>query len=128
MEARSAAAGKRRAASDDRTDYRFGRWNGSGRDARRLYRTTPAARLFRGPLLLAKSKNVGDTAEDILRADLNGGGWSVALRPIDDFRVMGAWEATFTRGGETYVTSVCDFPSAGDALLPDGADQFSIFF
>lgn len=117
-----------RAASNEMRDYRFGRWNGGGRDARRLFRTTPAARLFRGPLLLAKSKNVGDTAEDILRADMNGGGWQVRLRPFGDDRVMGAWEATFTRGSEKYVTSVCDFPSAGDELLPDGADYFSIFF
>lgn len=117
-----------RAACDDLTDYRFRRWNADGRDARRLYRTTPAARLFRGPLLLAKSKNVNDTADDILRADLNGGDWSVTLRPFTDFRVMGAWEATFTRGDEKFAVSVCDFPSAGDELLPDGADYFSIFF
>ena len=117
-----------RAASDVRTDYRFGRWNGGGRDQPGLFRTTPAARLFRGPLLLAKSKNVGDDEADILRADLNRGGWKVKLRAVDDFRVMGAWEATFTRGAETYTTRVCDFPSAGDALLPDGANHFSIFF
>ena len=71
---------------------------------------------------------MGDTAEDILRADLNKGGWKVKLRPISSDRVMGAWEAIFTRGKETYKTKVCDFPSAGDWLLEDGATAFSIFF
>ena len=116
-----------RAPSDVRTDYRFGRWKVT-RDMDRLFRTTPAARLFRGPLLLAKAKVVGDDEADILRADLNKGGWKVKLRPILEDRVMGAWEATFTRGAEVYKTNVCDFPSAGDSLLPVGANAFSIFF
>ena len=116
-----------RAPSDIRTDYRFGRWN-AGKDMPALFRTTPAARLFRGPLLLAKSKNVGDDEQDILRADMNKGGWKVSLRRFQDDRVQGAWEATFTRDGETYRTNVCDFPSAGDSLLPLGANAFSIFF
>ena len=116
-----------RAPSDVRTDYRFGRWN-AGKDMPALFRTTPAARLFRGPLLLAKSKNVGDDEQDILRADMNKGGWKVSLRSFQDDRVQGAWEATFTRDGKTYRTNVCDFPSAGDSLLPLGANAFSIFF
>ena len=80
------------------------------------------------PLLLAKAKVVGDDETDILRADLNKGGWKVKLRPFLEDRVMGAWEATFTRGTEVYKTNVCDFPSAGDSLLPVGANAFSIFF
>ena len=116
-----------RLPSDDRSDYRFGRWR-VGRDSAALFRTTPAARLFRGPLLLAKAKVVGDDDADILRADLNKGGWKVTLKPFLNDRVMGAWEATFTRGTEVYRTNVCDFPSAGDSLLPDGANAFSIFF
>ena len=116
-----------REPSTDLTDFRFRRWN-AGRDMPGLFRTTPAARLFRGPLLLAKSKNVDDSEQDILRADMNKGGWKVSLRPYVEDRVMGAWEATFTRGAETYRTRVCDFPSAGDSLLPIDANAFSIFF
>ena len=59
---------------------------------------------------------------------MNKGGWKVKLRPFLEDRVMGAWEATFTRGTEVYKTNVCDFPSAGDSLLPVGANAFSIFF
>ena len=116
-----------RLPSDDRSDYRFRRWR-VGRDSDALFRTTPAARLFHGPLLLAKAKVVGDGDADILRADLNKGGWKVTLKPFPNDYVMGAWEATFTRGTEVYRTKVCDFPSAGDSLLPDGANAFSIFF
>ena len=107
-----------RLPSDCKRDYRYGRWR-VGRDSDALFRTTPAARLFRGPLLLAKAKVVGDDDADILRADLNKGGWKVTLKPFPNDYVMGAWEATFTRGTEVYRTKVCDFPSAGDSLLPD---------
>lgn len=109
-------------------DYRYGRWKYGGPDSPGLFITEPAARLFRGPLLLAKSKNVGTAAGDILKRGLRGGGWRVKLRAFGDDRVQGAWEATFTRGAEVYKVNVCDFPSAGDELLPPGADYFSIFF
>ena len=115
------------ACSDVRTDYRFQRWK-SDRDSARLFRTTPAARLFRGPILLAKAKSIGDDEVDILRADMNKGGWSVLLEPIDVKSVMGAWEATFTKGDCTYKTRVCDFQSAGDSIVPEGTVAFSIFF
>jgi len=117
-----------REASDDRTDYRYWRWRGGGLDSEGLFRTTPAARLFRGPMLLAKSKVMGNNEADVLRTGLNRGGWDVSLKPISDDRVMGSWKATFRHGTEVYKTIVCDFPSAGDSLLPEGANAFSIFF
>ena len=39
----------------------------------------------------------------------------------------GRW-ALGSDGTEVYRTNLCDFPSAGDSLLPDGANAFSIFF
>ena len=116
-----------REPNDEREDYRFRRWN-DGPCVAKLYRTTPAARLFRGPLLLAKSELLGNTKEDILKADFNKGGWSVSLRPFKTNKVMGAWEATFTKGTQVYKTRVCDFPSAADWILEDDAMVFSIFF
>ena len=104
------------------------RWCQGGADMAKYYRTTPAARLFLGPLLLAKSKNVGDGEDDIFRTCLNGGGWSVRLERTPNPHVQAAWHAVFTRGDETYETDVCDFPSAGDSDLPVGAAHFSIFF
>ena len=114
--------------SERRDDFRFKRWVGGGKDFASLFRTTPAARLFRGPLLLAKAKAVGDEEGDILRSDMNDGGWRVCLRRIESDAVMGAWDAVFTRGGQEYRTRVCDFASAGDSLLPEGSVAFSIFF
>ena len=109
-------------------DYVLRRWCQDGEDLVGYYRTTPAARLYRGPLLLAKSKHVGDDEKDIFRTCLNSGGWTVSLEPVPNPHVQGAWHAVFTRGDEKYETNVCDFPSAGDADLPIGAAYFSIFF
>ena len=108
--------------------YAFRRWCQSGEDMTKYYRTTPAARLYLGPLLLAKSKNVGDGEDDIFRTCLNGGGWAVRLERMPNPHVQAAWRAAVTRGDETYETNVCDFPSAGDSNLPVGAAAFSIFF
>ena len=109
-------------------EYVLRRWCQDGEDLVKYYRTTPAARLYRGPLLLAKSKNVGDSEEEIFKTCLNDGGWDVLLAPIPNPHVQGAWRAVFTRGDDRFETKVCDFPSAGDSNLPVGSAYFSIFF
>ena len=92
-------------------------------------RKTPGATLVRGPLLLAKSVRVGDTAGQILDPrTVNGGGWSVRLTPVANADVAGAWTATFTRGGESFSVGVCDFASAADSWYGYYADAFSVWF
>lgn len=92
-------------------------------------RKTPGATLVRGPLLLAKSVRVGDTAGQILDPrTVNGGGWSVRLKPVANPDVAGAWTATFTRGDESFRVGVCDFASAADSWYGYYADAFSVRF
>jgi len=92
-------------------------------------RMTAGATLKRGPLLLAKSIRVGDTAAEILAPrTVNGGGWHVALEPYTCADVNGSWRAVFTRGGEAFAVNVCDYASAADTWYRYYADAFSIWF
>ena len=93
------------------------------------WRTEPAARLYYGPLLLAKTQYWGETRQEVLRADMNGGGWKVmSSRPLKDNRTMGAWTVEFGRGDERRSVRVCDFGSAGDFVSAPFASTFSIWF
>lgn len=89
----------------------------------------PAARLERGPLVLAKAKAVGDDVDAIFaRATENGKDATVTLAPLPAKGVLGAWRATIrTPAGET-VVDVCDYQSAADSDVPPCNDVFSIWF
>lgn len=106
-----------------------------GRDVRRLYLKTAAATLWRGPLLLAKAKRVGDTEAEIFPGrTVNLKGASVTLAPCGKaeaaaWGVWGAWTATLAVPGEEPVrVKVCDFQSAGDDPRGEEANAFSIWF
>lgn len=100
------------------------------RDVSASFRTTPAAMVWRGPLLLAKAKRAGATAAEIATPDtVNGRGFSVDATPLACDGVWGAWRLEFTKDGEKpFTVDVCDFQSAADDPLPEGADVFSIWF
>lgn len=111
-------------------------WDGKkGWDVRRRYLKSAAATLWRGPLLLAKAKRVGDTEAEIFPGrTVNMKGASVALEPCGkdeaaSWGVWGAWTATLAVPGENPVrVKVCDFQSAGDDPRGEEADAFSVWF
>ena len=109
--------------------------NESGRDVCKRYRRTPAATLWRGPLLLAKAKRVGDTTAQIFDvASVYRKGYAARLIPVDAATctargVWGAWDVELTKpGAESIRVRVCDFMSAGDDPRGRYADAFSIWF
>jgi len=106
-----------------------------GRDVYNRYRKTPAAALWRGPLLLAKAKRVGCRADEIFTPDtVNLKGYAPALAPLGAEAAAragtwGAWKLELAKpGAETIRVNVCDFQSAGDDPRGSGADAFSIWF
>ena len=106
-----------------------------GRDVLKHYRKTPAATLWRGPLLLAKAKRVGDVEEEIFAPDsVNLKGYTPVLKPLsaeaaDKMGVWGAWNLELVKPGTDSVrVKVCDFMSAGDDPRGYGAHAFSIWF
>ncbi len=100
------------------------------RDVRRLYRRTPALALWNGPLLLAKSRRLGMTREQLEDVStVIGQGYRPVLTRIASDRVMAAWEARLVKDGAPDVTAkVCDYQSAADARLGDDFIWFSIWF
>ncbi len=120
------------AVLEDDEKYRT-RWHNWGRDIdlKDTWRREGAARLYYGPLLLAKSRYWGESAEEVMKADMNGKGWVVGnTHKFKDERTMAAWLVEFKNPatGEKRQVRVCDFGSAADAVLYPYARQFSIWF
>ncbi|MGN0853795.1 MAG: beta-L-arabinofuranosidase domain-containing protein [Kiritimatiellia bacterium] len=107
----------------------------AGRDVLLHYRKTPAATLWRGPLLLAKAKRVGAAEAEIFAPEtVNLKGYRPVLTALPDeaakeMGVWGAWRLELAKPGAAPVrVNVCDFMSAGDDPLGQNANAFSIWF
>ena len=92
-----------------------------------------AAALWRGPLLLAKAKRMGDAEETVFGAEtVNLKGYVPRLVALDDpgrYGVWGAWEVELAKpGAESVRAKACDFMSAGDDPRGPGANAFSIWW
>ena len=101
------------------------------RDLIESYRTTPAAQVMWGPLVLAKSRLVGNTKAEIVEPfTVNGKGYSVRATPVaSDGMTWGRWDLELTKPGERTVrVKACDFESGGDMPCGEGGDLFSIWF
>ncbi len=95
-----------------------------------LFRKEAAAQIMHGPLILAKSKRVGEGKEQIFNPfTVNGKGYSLKLSTIPAANTWGAWDVELSKpGAQTIRVKAGDFQSAGDDPLPPGADAFSIWF
>ena len=82
-----------------------------------------------GPLMLARSKLIGNTEEEMFgESVLSDGKWKVSLIPEKLSGVMAGFNAQFTSdNGKTLSCRVCDFASAGN-VEDNQASLFSIFF
>lgn len=117
----------------DKRDQLYGRWanNSDGENGERdlfaLLRTTPAAQVFRGPLMLAKSVRLGTDEKTILDPEtVNGGGWRVTATPLSADGVWGAWTLVFEKDGRRKTVRACDYSSA--AVWGRTGVEFSVFF
>ena len=98
-------------------------------DCRQNYRTTPAAQVMWGPLVLAKSRVIGNARAEVDEPfTVNGKGYSAKLTPLkSNGMTWGLWNLELTKPGErTVKVKVCDFESGTD--LPCGGGFFSIWF
>ncbi len=108
----------------------FGWHRVMGMDVRKHYRSAPALALWNGPLLLAKSRRLGMTEEQLGDArSVIGRGYRPVLTRIHSDRVMAAWEVRLLKDGSPdVVAKVCDFQSAADADLGSNYPWFSVWF
>ncbi|NMA45800.1 MAG: hypothetical protein GX945_04490 [Lentisphaerae bacterium] len=88
----------------------------------------PKCTLQYGPLLLARSKIIGNSEEEMFAAEsIAKGDCHCTLIPVQDGRVRCAFEAEFVGEGRRFSTRVCDYASAANQIVSDTA-YFSIFF
>ncbi|MBE6398123.1 MAG: hypothetical protein E7046_14070 [Lentisphaerae bacterium] len=101
-----------------------------GGDVRKLYRKSPALALWNGPLLLAKSRRLGMTTDELEDSStVIGQGYRPVLARIPSDRVMAAWDVRLVKKGAPDIKAkVCDFQSAADARLGNNFTWFSIWF
>lgn len=119
-----------------KNDLRASRWTGYGSDPDLLplMRHSAGATIRRGPLLLARSKYIGNSdAEMFGSATVNNGGAECRLTPAKADKTWGLWDAEIkTADGRTIKTKVCDFASAGDDFRRgepvNRTPTFSVFF
>ncbi|MDX9791932.1 MAG: hypothetical protein RBU24_00350 [Kiritimatiellia bacterium] len=95
-----------------------------------MYRTTSAATVWNGPLLLAKCRRTGATTDSLLDlSTVNGKGYSVKLTPCACEGVWAAWDVELTKpGAPTIKTRACDYQSAADDPFGKSAVVFSVWF
>lgn len=89
-------------------------------------RREPAAHIRRGPLVLAKTAKLGDTAAEIFGfATVNGKDVRAALEPIPATATWGAWKLSLQTPDGKVETKVSDLATAAD---DGGYDAFSVWF
>ena len=102
----------------------------SGDPVNACFRSEPAAAVMYGPLLLAKSRVLGE--REAALADpftVNGKGYSLRLTALPTDETWGAWTVELSKPGEkTREYKACDFSSAADRIYGQGANVFSTRF
>ncbi|MGE9292178.1 MAG: beta-L-arabinofuranosidase domain-containing protein [Puniceicoccales bacterium] len=112
------------AAQEDIADWYRMRWTEPGIEE--LMRTKRGSTLQYGPLLLARSRFLDNTEEEMFGDPLPAGS-TCALRPIESDAVDYAYEAEWKAGDRSLQTRVCDYASAGNQVTDD-TKLFSVFF
>jgi hypothetical protein len=81
-----------------------------------------------GPLLLTRSKLVGNTEEEMFASDtVAHRGFSCCVEPMENENVTCAFRVTFTDGKEKVVTNMCDYGSGTNLESPEDDRLFNIF-
>jgi hypothetical protein len=103
----------------------------ANRDLIPSYRTQPAAYVMHGPLVLAKSRVIGNAPAELdVETSINGKGYRAHVTPLPgDGLTWGLWRLELTKdGAPTISTKVCDFQSGSDMNCGSGGNLFSIWF
>ena len=90
-------------------------------------RTSPAVKIMRGPLVLAKAEIVGTPeSEMISHESIHGNNPELQLKKISAPGVWGAWNLIIGEENPRCIP-VCDFISAGDEFKSLGM-RFNLWF
>ena len=104
----------------------------ANRDLQAAYRTTDAAQVMWGPLVLVKTRLIPGTTRQLVRDETSvcGRGYSVKVTPMKaEADVWGQWRVELTKPGEpTISVKAADYASGTDVPATENADLFSIWF
>ncbi|MDQ0290079.1 beta-L-arabinofuranosidase domain-containing protein [Oligosphaera ethanolica] len=119
-------------AALDKSDWYAVRWVNAGVSIGEVpfekMISEPRCTLQYGPLLLARSKFIGNSEKEMFDAEsIAKGDFRCTLTPAQDGHVRCAFDAEFVGAGRRFRTRVCDYASAGNQVVADTA-FFSIFF
>ena len=102
------------------------------RDLQAAYRTTDAAQVMWGPLVLTKTRLLPETPRALVRDESSvvGKGYSVKVTPMKpEADVWGQWRVELTKpGAPTISVRAADYASGTDLPVCENADLFSIWF
>ena len=81
-----------------------------------------------GPLLLTRSKLVGNTEDEMFHSDtVANKGYRCSVEPIESQAVSCAFRVTFRNGDDVVTTHMCDYGSGTNIESPDDDRLFNIF-
>ena len=103
------------------------RWESGDPDLNGMFRAERASTLVYGPLLLARSKHIGNREDEIFGPPFPAG-FSCRLKAVPRKEAWCAFEAEFTHGDKCRQTMVCDYATSGNEKLLDEPRFFSIYF
>ena len=102
------------------------------RDVQAAYRTTSAAQVMWGPLVLTKTRLLTGASRAIVTdaATVNGDGYALTVTPGDsDGTTWGVWNVELTKDGcRSIKCRVADYASGTDVPVAEDGDLFSIWF
>ncbi len=93
-----------------------------------VYLDSARCTLMCGALLMARSKRIGNTEEEMFDGTLIPAGAAVKAKAVEDENVRIRRKVTFICGGKEYVTDVCDYASAANEKHDEDDRFFSIYF
>ena len=132
---RVCAADPRNAKSEDNWVYKRYReyWSPDvNRDLQAAYRTTDAAQVMWGPLVLTKTRLLPETTRALVldESSVVGKGYSVKVTPMKpEADVWGQWRVELSKpGAPTISVRAADYASGTDLPVCENADLFSIWF
>lgn len=116
--------------TDSAIDWKLNRWLNAGesRTTKKAFLNEKRSTITYGPLLLSRSKLVGNTEKEMFEPEFilgNDAKCTATVVPCDDVRIK--FQLKFTDKNDSYETVACDYASAGNAILGDEY-YFSIYF
>ena len=84
--------------------------------------------ILRGPLLLTRSKLVGNSKEEMFDSEtICGKGYEITVLPIQNNTVRAAFQVYFRNSNGSFKTNMCDFASGSNRWSENDDHLFNIF-